>query len=106
MLKLRLRELRKRGPTKITLEEVAAAIGSNAPTLSRLERGQQFPTGEQIASLAQFYGVQPHELFETYKMADPGFERIKRLLEQAPPDDLEKALRVLEVVLGREAPTE
>lgn len=48
----------------VSLNEVAAAIGISPAALSKIERGQAWPGREVLASLCNFYGVQPGELLE------------------------------------------
>lgn len=101
---LRLRELRKNARPKVTLEDVAAAVGTDSGTMSRMERGLRFPNGAQLAALARFYGVEPHALFSTYREADPTAEEINQLVANASEDDLKRAVQMLKLLLKKEAP--
>jgi len=59
---LKLNELRKQ--RKITLDRVASATGIDVGSLSRIERGQQFPRPLTAEKLAAFYGVAVGELYD------------------------------------------
>ena len=48
---------------------VAAAIEIDSTLLSKIERGQRFPTETQVARLAEYLGVPPDQL-AAYVIAD------------------------------------
>lgn len=62
-----LRELRD--AQKLPLWKVAHAAGMDSTRLSKIELGQRFPTHEQTAALATFFGVAVAEL-ESMRMAE------------------------------------
>ena len=64
-----LRQLRqKRGKS---LEDVAAAVGTDAGNLSRIERGIQLPSGQLAQRIADFYGKKIHLIWCPKSEAGP-----------------------------------
>ncbi len=60
-----LRQLRlKHNPQKLTLQEVAEAVGYSTATLSQIERGVIAPSIQGLLKLADFYKVSPASFFE------------------------------------------
>jgi HTH-type transcriptional regulator, repressor for puuD len=60
-----LRQLRLRhNPQKLTLQEVAEAVGYSTATLSQIERGVIAPSIQGLLKLADFYKVSPASFFE------------------------------------------
>jgi transcriptional regulator with XRE-family HTH domain len=60
-----LRQLRLRhNPQKLTLQEVAEAVGYSTATLSQIERGVIAPSIQGLLKLADFYRVSPASFFE------------------------------------------
>lgn len=49
---------------RLTQGDVARMIEETQPTISRLERGQQVPSRQQIAKLARVLKVQPDAIFD------------------------------------------
>jgi transcriptional regulator with XRE-family HTH domain len=74
-----LRALRKR--SDLTLVQAATKLGTDAGTLSRIERDQRDPSLRQLRDLAALYGVRPATL-----LADPpaGAKPSKRRRPAAP----------------------
>jgi transcriptional regulator with XRE-family HTH domain len=48
----------------LTLKEAAAGAGTDRQSLSRIEQGRQTATPATVRKLANFYGVDPEEIFE------------------------------------------
>lgn len=63
----RLRECRK--TTKLSIFKVAKKVHISGNYLSRLERGINAPSDTVIFNLAEFYNIDPSELFELYNRA-------------------------------------
>jgi transcriptional regulator with XRE-family HTH domain len=62
-----VRELRRqRG---LTLEQLAAAIGTSIPVLSRKERGAQPLERKDVRALVEQFGLAPHEAHELWTVA-------------------------------------
>jgi len=60
-----LRQLRlNHNPQKLTLQEVAEAVGYSTATLSQLERGVIAPSIQGLLKLADFYKVAPASFFK------------------------------------------
>jgi transcriptional regulator with XRE-family HTH domain len=60
-----LRRLRlKHNPQKLTLQEVADAVGYSTATLSQIERGVIAPSIQGLLKLADFYKVSPASFFK------------------------------------------
>lgn len=60
-----LRQLRiKHNPQKLTLQEVAEAVGYSTATLSQIERGVIAPSIQGLLKLADFYKVSPSSFFK------------------------------------------
>jgi len=79
----RLRNLRlKNSPQKLTLHEVAKAVGYSTATLSQIERGIIAPSIQGLLKLADFYKVSPASFFESAKE--------DRSVVITNPDDREK----------------
>lgn len=64
----KLRRLRlKHKPKKLTLHEVAEAVGYSTATLSQIERGVIAPSIQGLLKLADFYKVSPASFFDKEK---------------------------------------
>lgn len=63
----RLRECRK--TTKLSIFKVAKKVHISGNYLSRLERGINVPSDTVIFNLAEFYNIDPSELFALYDRA-------------------------------------
>jgi len=62
---MELRRLRlKHNPQKLTLQEVAEAVGYSTATLSQIERGVIAPSIQGLLKLADFYKVSPASFFK------------------------------------------
>jgi len=60
-----LRQLRiNHNPQKLTLQEVADAVGYSTATLSQIERGAIAPSIQGLLKLADFYKVSPASFFD------------------------------------------
>lgn len=64
-----LRELRKK--TKLSVFKVAKMVHISGNYLSMLERGINAPSDTVLFNLAEFYGVEPKELFKLYDRVVP-----------------------------------
>lgn len=64
-----LRELRKK--TKLSVFKVAKRVHISGNYLSMLERGINAPSDIVLFNLAEFYGVEPKELFKLYDRVVP-----------------------------------
>lgn len=63
----RLKECRKK--TKLSIFKVAKKVHISGNYLSRLERGINAPSDTVIFNLAEFYNIEPSELFALYNRA-------------------------------------
>ena len=65
----------------LSLERVAAEVGTDQTNLSRIERGEQVPKPALACSLYRFYdGVVPIDA-----ICGPEFEELLKLARAAPP---------------------
>jgi transcriptional regulator with XRE-family HTH domain len=64
-----LRNLRKK--TKLSVFKVAKRVHISGNYLSMLERGINAPSDTVLFNLAEFYGVEPQELFKLYDRVVP-----------------------------------
>lgn len=73
-----LRELRKK--TKLSIYKVAKNVHITGNYLSLLERGINNPSDTVLFNLAEYYGVDPSELFKLYdKVVPPNDEQLKSI---------------------------
>lgn len=73
-----LRELRKK--TKLSIYKVAKNVHITGNYLSLLERGINNPSDTVLFNLAEYYGVDPSELFKLYdKVVPPNDEQLKAI---------------------------
>lgn len=93
-----LRDWRKdRG---LTLEQLAARIGSTGATVSRLERGQQPYSQPLLEALAEALNCQPADLI----MRPPGAsDRLKSVLDGLSEADQKRALAVIQALKDAKA---
>ncbi len=57
----RIQKLRKE--RKITQEQLAEIVGIDPKNISRIEKGNNYPTAENLTSIANALGVEIYELF-------------------------------------------
>lgn len=57
----RIQKLRK--DRKITQEQLAEIVGIDPKNISRIEKGNNYPTAENLTSIANALGVEIYELF-------------------------------------------
>lgn len=73
-----LRELRKE--TKLSIYKVAKHVHITGNYLSLLERGINSPSDTVLFNLAEYYGVDPANLFKLYdKVVPPNDEQLKSM---------------------------
>lgn len=74
----KLRELRKK--TKMSIFKVAKKVHISGNYMSLLERGINNPSDEVLFNLAEFYEIDPSELFTLYdRVPPPTNEQLKRM---------------------------
>lgn len=74
----RLRECRK--ATKLSIFKVAKKVNISGNYLSRLERGINAPSDAVIFNLAEFYNLEPSELFNLYdRVPSPNSEKFNSI---------------------------
>ena len=57
--------------------DVAAALGTSEPRMSRIETGQEIPTAAEVDKLVALLGVPPPFLFSEHILAEVA-ERVRR----------------------------
>lgn len=84
-----LRSLRKEKGQ--TLHQVSKEADIDSPLLSKLERGERLPTGEQIKKLAEHYGIPEADLkvivtaekiIKEYGINDTTYDAVNLVMEQ------------------------
>lgn len=105
-----LRTVRTTDPRKLTQKDVALFLGVDRSTYNKYETGDSEPNFDTICRLADFFDVSVE-----YLMGRPGakkapahheadaetaWDEIKNLLESAPPDKAEDAVRVVRALLS------
>lgn len=74
----KLRECRK--ATKLSIFKAAKKVHISGNYLSRLERGINVPSDTVIFNLAEFYNIEPSELFELYdRTPSPNSEKLNSI---------------------------
>lgn len=74
----RLKECRK--STKLSIFKVAKKVNISGNYLSRLERGINAPSDTVIFNLAEFYNIEPSELFALYdRTPSPNSEKLNSI---------------------------
>lgn len=74
----KLRELRKK--TKMSIFKVAKQVHISGNYMSLLERGINNPSDEVLFNLAEFYNIDPSELFKLYdRVMPPTNEQLKKM---------------------------
>lgn len=100
----RLREARKMAG--LTQGQVAKQINLHRPTISEIEAGNRSVSAEELTQLAEIYDVSVSWLAgEGAEKLDPHDDRVQlafRELEKLKPEDLDKLLRALAAMRGRE----
>ena len=107
-----LRFVRKSDPRKLTQQDIADWLGIERSTYGKYETGDSEPNFDTICRLSDFCNVSVE-----YLMGRPGAKKapaqnradadtdntwgeIKKLLDNAPPDKAEDALRILRALLS------
>lgn len=107
-----LRIVRTTDPRKLTQKDVALFLGVDRSTYNKYETGDSEPNFDTICRLADFFDVSVE-----YLMGRPGakktpahqeaggdtetvWDEIKNLLEHAPPDKAEDAVRIVRALLA------
>lgn len=73
-----LRDIRKK--TKLSVFKVAKKTHISGSYLSMLERGLNCPSDEVLLNLAEFYNVEPSDLFRLYnKVVPPTNEQLEKM---------------------------
>lgn len=107
-----LRSVRKSDPRKLTQQDLADWLGIERSTYGKYETGDSEPNFDTICRLADFFDVSVE-----YLMGRPGskktpahqeaggdtetvWDEIKNLLEHAPPDKAEDAVRIVRALLA------
>lgn len=76
----KLRELRKTLKPKMSVFKVARQIHISGNYMSLIERGVNCPSDQILFNLAEFYGVDPSELFKLYdKIIPPTLEQMNAI---------------------------
>jgi transcriptional regulator with XRE-family HTH domain len=65
-----LREIRG----DLSLDDVSKAVGLASSTLSRIERGEQFPQRSTMKKLANFYSLSEADIFQLSSIAVDSFK--------------------------------
>ena len=88
----KLREIRKL--TKLSIYKVARKTYITGPYLATLERGESAPSDQVLLNLAEFYQVDPSELFKLYdRIVPPTTEQLtaipslKKIITQISVDE-------------------
>lgn len=105
-----LRIVRTTDSRKLTQKDIALILGIDRSTYAKYETGDSEPNFDTICRLADFFDVSVE-----YLMGRPGakkapahheadaetaWDEIKNLLESAPPDKAEDAVRVVRALLS------
>lgn len=105
-----LKTVRLADPRHLTQKDVADWLGVERTTYGKYEQGNSEPTFDTLCRLADFFNVSVE-----YLMGRPGakkapahheadaetaWDEIKNLLESAPPDKAEDAVRVVRALLS------
>lgn len=105
-----LRIVRTTDSRKLTQKDIASILGIDRSTYAKYETGDSEPNFDTICRLADFFDVSVE-----YLMGRPGakkapahheadaetaWDEIKNLLESAPPDKAEDAVRVVRALLS------
>lgn len=86
-----------RAQKRIQQKDLAAAIGVDAPTYSRIERGSRSPKVEQLEKLAKLLDVNPEEL-HTLMVAD----RVAEVVDKEPAKIQTKAMNIVQKSLNND----
>lgn len=97
---LRIKELRNARSPRMTVAELAEAAGLDQSVVSRYENGKRWPSGENLALIAEVLGVQPHELISSYTPPPPHLSEIQKMLDHASDEDVRKAAELIRVLCG------
>lgn len=74
----KLREMRKQ--TKLSIYKVARKTHITGTYLATLERGESAPSDRVLLNLAEFYNIQPAELFKLYdRVVPPTDEQLAKI---------------------------
>lgn len=107
-----LRSVRKSDPRKLTQQDLADWLGIERSTYGKYETGHSEPTFDTLCRLADFFNVSVEYLMgrpnakKTPAHQEAGgdtetvWDEIKNLLEHAPPDKAEDAVRIVRALLA------
>lgn len=105
-----LRIVRKNDPRKLTQQDVANWLGIERSTYGKYETGGSEPTFDTLCRLADFFNVSVEYLMgRTSEKKAPVpketdvsqvWAEAQQLLENAPPEKAEEAMKVLRVLLS------
>lgn len=102
--------MRTTDPRKLTQKDVALFLGVDRSTYNKYETGDSEPNFDTICRLADFFDVSVEYLMGRSGAkkapahheadAETAWDEIKNLLESAPPDKAEDAVRVVRALLS------
>ncbi|WP_125115999.1 helix-turn-helix domain-containing protein [Agathobaculum sp. Marseille-P7918] len=107
-----LRTVRTTDPRKLTQKDVALFLGVDRSTYNKYETGDSEPNFETICRLSDFFDVSVEYLMgrpgakkapahqEAGAETETAWDEIRSLLESAPPDKAEDAVRVVRALLS------
>ena len=99
---------RIRRAARLTQEDAAAQAGVATETLSRIERGTRPLKVETLQKLADTYGVDIAEVFQSAKghsEKDLLIENLAALMQRQSPSKLTKAAQLLYVLFDEDPPS-
>lgn len=107
-----LRSVRKSDPRKLTQQDVADWLGIERSTYGKYETGHSEPTFDTLCRLADYFNVSVEYLMGRTDIKKTPISKetdvsgvwaeAQRLLENAPPDKAQEAMKVLRVLLSPE----
>lgn len=87
----------------LTQEKLAEKCELNSKYLSRIERGLENPTLKTLINISEKLDVNLDDIFSQLEIEDPDPEKRKSLiislLDQADPEQLKLAYRILSVII-------
>lgn len=107
-----LRSVRKADPRKLTQQDLADWLGIERSTYGKYETGDSEPNFDTICRLSDFFDVSVEYLMgrpgakkapahqEAGAETETAWDEIRSLLESAPPDKAEDAVRVVRALLS------
>lgn len=97
---LRLRAIREARDPHMTLDDLADLTGIEKGTLSRYERGLQWPSASVLLTLARVLKIPVAALFEDYDAPPPALRAVVDAVEALPPDAQAEAVDIIARVLA------